>query len=86
MSVALLDANVLIALIDPEHQHHDAAHDWLAAHAASGFAVCPWLKTHVCESFASRAIRRRCRFRWFAAACDRYARTPPATFGRTLFH
>ena len=26
MSVSLLDANALIALIDPEHQHHDAAH------------------------------------------------------------
>lgn len=49
MSVALLDANVLIALIDPEHQHHDAAHGWLSQlavsgvgqHANSGFAVCP---------------------------------------------
>lgn len=41
MSVALLDANVLIALLDPEHQHHDAAHGWLAENAASGFAVCP---------------------------------------------
>ena len=41
MSVALLDANVLIALIDPEHQHHDAAHGWLAESAAFGFAVCP---------------------------------------------
>ncbi len=41
MSVALLDANVLIALIDPEHQHHDAAHGWLTANTASGFAVCP---------------------------------------------
>lgn len=41
MSVALLDANVLIALIDPEHQHHDAAHEWLAANIATGFALCP---------------------------------------------
>lgn len=41
MSIALLDANVLIALIDPEHQHHDAAHGWLGENTASGFAVCP---------------------------------------------
>ena len=41
MSVALLDANVLIALIDPEHQHHDAAHTWLGLNAFAGFAVCP---------------------------------------------
>jgi uncharacterized protein len=41
MSVALLDANVLIALLDPEHQHHDAAHVWLSTNIAVGFAVCP---------------------------------------------
>ncbi len=41
MSVALLDANVLIVLIDPEHQHHDAAHRWLGLSAVAGFAVCP---------------------------------------------
>lgn len=41
MSVSLLDANALIALIDPEHQHHDAAHVWLTENAAFGFAVCP---------------------------------------------
>jgi len=26
----LLDANVLIALIDPGHIHHDVAHEWFA--------------------------------------------------------
>lgn len=41
MSLALLDANVLIALLDPEHQHHDAAHGWLSQSDGSGFAVCP---------------------------------------------
>jgi uncharacterized protein len=41
VSIALLDANVLIALLDPEHQHHNAAHTWLSANTAFGFAVCP---------------------------------------------
>lgn len=36
---ALLDANVLIALIVTEHVHHDAA-DWLSA-SDTGFATCP---------------------------------------------
>jgi uncharacterized protein len=37
---ALLDANVLIALVVTEHVHHDAAADWLAA-SGSRFATCP---------------------------------------------
>lgn len=35
----LLDANVLIALSTPDHQHHDAAADWLGV--ATPFATCP---------------------------------------------
>lgn len=37
---ALLDANVLIALVVTEHVHHDAATEWLSAYDA-GFATCP---------------------------------------------
>lgn len=37
---ALLDANVLIALIVSEHVHHDAAAEWLSTFDA-GFATCP---------------------------------------------
>ncbi len=25
---ALLDVNLLVALFDPDHVHHDIAHDW----------------------------------------------------------
>lgn len=38
---ALLDVNVLIALLDAGHVHHVAAHAWLAANVASGWASCP---------------------------------------------
>jgi uncharacterized protein len=37
---ALLDTNVLIALVVSEHVHHDAAADWLAA-SEQRFATCP---------------------------------------------
>jgi uncharacterized protein len=37
---ALLDANVLIALVVADHVHHDAAETWLTAHGGS-FATCP---------------------------------------------
>jgi toxin-antitoxin system PIN domain toxin len=37
----LLDVNVLIALIDPAHIQHDAAHQWFASHGRSSWATCP---------------------------------------------
>jgi len=38
---ALLDVNVLVALLDGGHLHHRAATGWLARHAAAGWASCP---------------------------------------------
>ena len=39
--VALLDVNLLVALFDPDHIHHDLAHDWFEDHHRSGWATCP---------------------------------------------
>jgi len=39
--VALLDVNILIALFDTVHTHHDVAHDWFADNNTSGWATCP---------------------------------------------
>jgi uncharacterized protein len=38
---ALLDVNVLVALLDGGHLHHRVAMDWLAAHTRAGWASCP---------------------------------------------
>ncbi|MDD9985177.1 MAG: PIN domain-containing protein [Spirochaetaceae bacterium] len=38
---ALLDVNVLIALLDVDHVHHDAARTWLKDHIELGWASCP---------------------------------------------
>ncbi len=38
---ALLDVNVLVALFDPDHVHHDTAHDWFADSRGGGWATCP---------------------------------------------
>jgi toxin-antitoxin system PIN domain toxin len=38
--VALLDVNVLIALFDPAHVHHEAAHAWFGINRAHRWATC----------------------------------------------
>jgi uncharacterized protein len=37
---ALLDVNVLIALLDADHIHHTRARNWLEGNIASGWASC----------------------------------------------
>lgn len=39
--IGLLDVNVLIALCDGRHEHHDMAAHWFLAHAREGWASCP---------------------------------------------
>ena len=41
MKRALLDINVLIALLDLDHVHHRRARSWLQREASSGWASCP---------------------------------------------
>ena len=38
---ALLDVNVLIALFNPRHVHHELSHHWFADNHAFGWATCP---------------------------------------------
>jgi len=38
---ALLDVNVLIALLDPDHVSHAAAQRWWLEHREAGWASCP---------------------------------------------
>ena len=38
---ALLDVNVLIALLDADHSLHERAFEWFGAHARGGWASCP---------------------------------------------
>jgi toxin-antitoxin system PIN domain toxin len=38
---ALLDVNVLIALLDSDHTSHGVAMEWFAEHAREGWASCP---------------------------------------------
>ena len=41
MTVFLLDVNMLIALIDPAHVHHDLVHSWFARKGSQGLCHLP---------------------------------------------
>jgi toxin-antitoxin system PIN domain toxin len=38
---ALFDVNVLIALFQPDHVHHQRAHHWWEKNQSGGWATCP---------------------------------------------
>ena len=40
MKTALLDLNILTALLWPAHEHHEAAHRWFRARANARWATC----------------------------------------------
>jgi len=41
---ALLDVNVLIALLQPDHAHHGIAHRWWSTQRSEGWASCPLIE------------------------------------------
>ena len=41
MTAYLLDVNVLIALVDPDHVHYEPAHRWFAQQGRKAWATCP---------------------------------------------
>jgi toxin-antitoxin system PIN domain toxin len=41
VKTALLDINILTALLWPAHEHHDVAHAWFARRADARWATCP---------------------------------------------
>ena len=53
--VALLDVNVLVALFDPDHVHHEAAHAWFAPNRGAGWATCPLTENGVVRVLSNPA-------------------------------
>lgn len=41
MTVYLLDINLLLALMDPAHVHHELSHQWFAEKGQRAWATCP---------------------------------------------
>lgn len=64
MSVrSLLDINVLIALLDPDHVFHDRAHGWWKGQSQSGWASCPLTENGVVRIMSNPAYSRVAKFR-----------------------
>ena len=59
---ALLDVNVVIALLDPDHVFHERAHDWWARNAKSGWASCPIVENGVVRIMSNPSYSEKTRF------------------------
>ena len=59
---ALLDVNVVIALLDPDHAFHDRAHDWWAANAKRGWASCPLTENGVVRIMSNPGYSKGAQF------------------------
>jgi uncharacterized protein len=59
---ALLDVNVIIALLDPDHAFHERAHDWWATNARRGWASCPLTENGVVRIMSNPGYSQKARF------------------------
>jgi len=59
---ALLDVNVIIALLDASHVFHERAHDWLALNEKPGWASCPLTENGVIRIMSNPGYSRQRRF------------------------
>lgn len=59
---ALLDVNVIIALLDPDHVFHENAHVWWAANFRKGWASCPITENGVIRVMSNPGYSQKVRF------------------------
>jgi toxin-antitoxin system PIN domain toxin len=54
--IALLDINILVALMDEDHVHHQLAHDWFEDNKEAGWASCPLTENGLLRTFSNPAF------------------------------
>jgi len=59
---ALLDINVCIALLDPNHVFHERAHVWWSANHKQGWASCPLTEKGVVRIMSNPSYSKETRF------------------------
>jgi len=58
VKTALLDLNILMALLWPAHEHHDPAHRWFRARGNGHWATCPLTQLGFVRIVANPAFSR----------------------------
>jgi len=58
VTAALLDINILTALLWPTHEHHDAAHRWFGGRVDAPWATCPLTQLGFVRIASSPAFSR----------------------------
>jgi uncharacterized protein len=58
VKAALLDINILTALLWPTHEHHDVAHRWFGGRAAAPWATCSLTQLGFVRLVSSPAFSR----------------------------
>jgi toxin-antitoxin system PIN domain toxin len=59
---ALLDVNVIIALLDSDHSFHNRAHDWWHKNSTFGWASCPISENGVIRIMSNPGYSPQIRF------------------------
>jgi hypothetical protein len=59
---ALLDINVCIALLDPNHVFHERAHSWWFVNRKHGWASCPLTENGIVRIMSNPAYSKEARF------------------------
>ena len=59
---ALLDVNLIIALLDPDHTFHERAHDWWEINVKQGWASCPITENGVVRVMCNPGYSQKARF------------------------
>jgi len=59
---ALLDVNVVIALLDPDHAFHESAHAWWGKNFKRGWASCPLTENGVVRLMSDPNYSEKIRF------------------------
>jgi toxin-antitoxin system PIN domain toxin len=58
VKTALLDLNILTALLWPAHEHHEAAHRWFGARTAGRWATCALTQLGLVRLLSNPAFSR----------------------------
>jgi toxin-antitoxin system PIN domain toxin len=59
---SILDVNVVIALLDPDHAFHERAHEWWTANNKRGWASCPITENGVVRIMSNPGYSAKMRF------------------------